>query len=190
MQGPNSTLSLNKYLDNSYRIAVVTSIDQLMQVYAVRSIVYVEDGKHRFDEHFDGNDLNATHFLLYVNDEPVGTSRVRWFAAFAKIEKTAFREAHRNPRILKRYLDVVFNHVAQKGYSTLITTATEKYCRLWERSYGFERVPGSEWRKPNGVELIEMVKHLKVPSDAITSQTPPHVLFRVEGAWDAPGALG
>ena len=54
----------------------------------------------------DGNDYQATHFVIYAKREPIGATRLRWFRDLAKIERTGFRPAYRNIRILKRTGDV------------------------------------------------------------------------------------
>ena len=181
----------SKHTDNALRTIVVCNAEQMAHAFAVRSICFLEERGFAFRQEFDGNDYHASHFVMYAGDEPIGTSRVRWFAEFARIERTAFRPAFRSTRILRRYADFVFAHVAQKGYSKLVTVAGEKYARVWERMLGFERIPGRETKKPDQEEVFhEMIKHLEVPADAITLDTPPRVAFRTEGAWDAPGRFG
>ncbi len=45
----------------SFRVA--RGMEDMLQVYAVRSIVFVNDQKCPFAEEFDGNDFAATHVL-------------------------------------------------------------------------------------------------------------------------------
>ena len=175
-------------LNRVFKSRVISDVAGLTEVYAIRAICFVEERKIPFHKEFDDNDAHATHFVTYVDEEPAGTSRVRWFSGFAKVEKTAIRPAFRDMSTLRFHLDFVFSHVARKGYSTLITTAEETYARLWERRFGFQRVPGRSSFKTGGeTEFYEMVKYLDVPADAITLQTPQHVLFRSEGKWEEPG---
>jgi hypothetical protein len=95
--------SLSATGHNSIRVELVTSMDQLIHVFAIRAICYVED-KHTvlpFNHAFDGNDLQSTHMVAYLGDEPIGALRIRWFSDFAKIERTGFRPSYRNPRYLQ-----------------------------------------------------------------------------------------
>jgi hypothetical protein len=38
-----------------------------------------------------------------------------------------------------------------------------------------------------GEEYLELVRHLEVPNDAITSDSSVELLFRTEGSWDRAG---
>jgi hypothetical protein len=177
--------------DNALRPTIVTTPEQLQDAYAVRSIVYMEGNGLPSRTAFDGNDFSATHFVLYDGDEPIGAARVRWFADFAKIERTAFREAHRNMRNIRALAEYIFAHVARKGYTKLITHAEEKYSRVWVKLLGFELLEDRPVLKAPGFEPhLEMVKHLTPPDDAIRPDSHPSVLFRTEGAWDAAAAFG
>src|SRR6478609_4008752 len=91
---------------NSLRAEVVTSMEQLVQVFALRSLGYMEETVMPFDHAYDGNDLQATHFIAYDHAEPVGTMRVRWFKDFAKVAKEPARYHNEDYYELVRYLDV------------------------------------------------------------------------------------
>lgn len=176
--------------DNSIRFVVVTTTDQLLQAFAIRSVCILEEVGLTYGQAFDGNDFQATHVLVYAGDEPVGATRLRWFKDFAKIERTALRAAHRDPRTLRRFARFVFAHVARKGYTALVTHAEPKYAQLWERMLGFERVEGRPEVRTEGHEpYVELVKRLPLDPNAVSLSSAPAVLFRVEGAWDRPSAF-
>jgi len=176
--------------DNDIHVQVVTSPEQFMHAIAVRAICFMEDTGLSVHQTIDGNDYQATHFVIYAKDEPIGTTRLRWFRDFAKIERTGFRAAYRSARVLKRSADPVFDHVAKKGYNLLVTHAEPKYARVWQMILGFEPAEGRPAVVTEGHEpYIEMIKRLSPPADAITLQTDPKVLFRIEGQWDRPGAF-
>jgi hypothetical protein len=166
------------------RVTIVTDSEQLLHAYAVRSICFMEETGLTAHRAFDGNDFQATHVVVYAGDEPVGAARVRWFNGFAKIERTAFRKAWRNPRILKQAAEFIFEHAARKGYSKVITLAKPQYAMVWIRLLGFRQVPG---RPPSlsgeGEPFVELIKELAPAEDAISIDTDPSVLFRVEGSW-------
>lgn len=169
---------------NAIRVEVVTTLEQLHHAYAVRAICFMEDTGLPADHAYDGNDLQATHVLVYMHDEPIGSLRIRWFNGFAKIERTGFRKAYRSPRHLKITAEFVFAHIARKGYTKVITHASPAYARLWRSLLGFQEVPGKEPAYYHGEPHIEMVKDLTVPQNAITLETDTVVLFRTEGSWE------
>ena len=173
---------------NQIRTEVVTTYQQLLHAYAIRSICFMEEHGVPAAHEFDGNDYQATHMIVYAGEEPVGTLRIRWFKDFAKLERTAFREAYRNTHVLKTFALFVFDHVARKGYDRIITHAQPKYARLWRMILGFRNAEG---KKPiyfdgHSEPYIELVKELTPPANAISVSTDPAVLFRTEGFWDAP----
>ncbi len=56
---------------------------------------------------------------------------------------------------------------------------------------GFEEVVQKPLVYADGQEPHkELVKRLNVPNDAITSESPSNVLFRIEGSWNSPSTFG
>jgi hypothetical protein len=153
----------------------------------IRSVCYTDDidTKLPFDEAFDGNDFQASHMVAYLGAEPIGALRIRWFANFAKIERTGFRPQYRDPRHLQRAAPFVFDHIARKGYTRAITHAAPKYAAAWRRYLGFRPVD-----KPVAVyqegHYVELVKYLDIPMNVITADSSIKTLSRVEGEWDIP----
>jgi hypothetical protein len=176
--------------DNAIRVVVVTNGEQLLHAYAVRSICFMEETGLPARRAFDGNDFQASHFVIYCEDEPIGATRIRWFNGFAKIERTGLRQAYRNARILKQTAEFIFEHVARKGYSKLVTLAQPKYAAMWVRVLGFRQILD---RPPtfsgDGQPFVELIKDLRVGPDAISIDTDPNVLVRVEGSWHVASAF-
>ncbi len=173
--------------DNLIRVEVVTTPEQLLHAHAIRAICFMEEHGVSARQTYDGNDYQATHIIVYAGDEPIGTARVRWFKDFAKMERTSFRQAWRDPRVIKRCAEFIFEHISRKGYDCVITHAKPKYARLWQRMLGFKPAVGKEPLLFEGHDepYIELVKTLTPPENAITPESDAAVLFRVEGYWDA-----
>jgi hypothetical protein len=173
---------------NQIRCEVVTTYEQMLHAYAIRAICFMEEHGVKARQTFDGNDYQATHMIAYAGDEPVGTLRIRWFKDFAKIERSSFRQAHRDMHVLKVVADFAFDHVARKGYDRVITHAQPKYARLWRMILGFKNAEGKKPVFFAGHEepYVELVKELTPPPNAISELTDATVLFRTEGYWDAP----
>ena len=173
---------------NQIRTEVVTTYQQLLHAYAIRSICFMEEHGVKAQQTFDGNDYQATHIIVYAGDEPVGTMRIRWFRDFAKIERIAFREAYRNTHVLKAFGCFAFDHIARKGYDKIIGHAQPKYARLWRIIHGFKNAEGKApvYFDGHPEPYIELVKELTPPLNAISARTDATVLFRTEGFWDQP----
>ena len=58
-----------------------------MQCFALRAAVFMGEQACPYGEEFDGNDYAATHIIMYVDGEPAGSMRLRWFQSFCKFER-------------------------------------------------------------------------------------------------------
>ena len=177
--------------DNEIDIQVVTTAEQFMHAIAVRAICFMEETGLSVSQTIDGNDYQATHFVIYAKREPIGATRLRWFRDFAKIERTGFRPAYRNIRILKRTGDVIFRHVAMKGYQLLRelmpspnTPACGSGCSASNALPGVR----PSWRKATS-RTSSWSGEYRLCQRPSPLQADPKVLFRVEGQWDQPGAF-
>lgn len=173
---------------NAIRVKIVTTHEELLHAYAIRAICFMEEHGVPARQTYDGNDCQATHIIVYDGEEPIGTARLRWFKDFAKVERTSFRQAWRNPRTIKLCADFMFDHIARKGYERVITHAKPMYARLWRQLLGFKLAPGKAPLQFKGHDepYLELVKELAPPPDAITIETDVAILFRTEGSWDVP----
>ncbi|WP_237155200.1 hypothetical protein [Oryzibacter oryziterrae] len=175
---------------NSIRTEIVTSYEQLLHTYAIRAIGFMEEHGVKATQAFDGNDYQATHVLCYVNDEPAGTVRIRWFKDFAKMERTCFRPEYRDPRTIKAAAEFAFDHIARKGYTRVLTHAMPQYARLWRMLLGFKQVDKQPVQFAGHAEpYVELVRELVPPENMISEETDATVLFRVEGQWDVPSVF-
>lgn len=170
---------------NSLRVVIATSAEHMRDITILRSICFVHemDVPARFV--FDGNDQQATHFVFYDGEEPIGALRIRWFADFAKYERTCFREKARNPFVIKRCIQATFDHVARKGYSKVMTQSEPRLTKLWTKLFGFE----AHDDKPayilgHAEPYITVTGTLAPRADAITMEADSALLLRVEGEWD------
>ncbi len=171
---------------NKVRFCVASNQQEVLHALSIRAIVYAEDGNVPMNLALDGNDYCATHALIYLDDEPIGGLRVRWFRDFAKIERTAIRKNYRDNALLLRFAEFIFDHIARKGYDTVVTHAEPIYARLWKRKLNFKEVEGKTPAQFDGQSqpYIELVKKLTVPANAISLNSDASVLFRPEGRWD------
>ena len=173
-----------------YSVGVVRTLDELAQVQAVRSLVYMGDQACPYDEEFDGNDLSgATHLLLRFGREPVGVVRLRWFGEFAKLERLAVRQAHRGGPALLLLCRAAFDLAARKGYRRLIGHAQVRGEAFWRRYFKGRPRAGRPVFTFSSYAYREMEFELAPHAAAVGLASPPMVLLRPEGDWDRPGVL-
>ena len=175
---------------NSLEVAVATTLNDLMQVIALRAIVYMGEQVCPFDEEYDGNDFaGATHLIIRRCGEPVGVLRLRWFADFAKIERVAILRDERGRRVTLALVRAAVDLAQRKGYRRIIGHVQERLVPFWKRQFGFYPREGRETFVFSDHQYIEMQGDLTPPNDALGLHSDPLVLLRPEGAWDRPGVL-
>lgn len=173
-----------------YTVTVARSLDDLMQVIALRAMVYMAEQSCPYDEEFDGNDfVGSTHLVLRWQGEPVGVARMRWFADFCKLERLAIRREHRSIPALLALAREAKALAGRKGYRRMIGYANERIAKFWRRYFqGRARRGGGEVYFSHH-RYLEMELDIEPADGAISIDTDPMVLLRPEGDWDRPGVL-
>jgi predicted GNAT family N-acyltransferase len=171
-------------------VSVARTLDELIQMAAIRAVVYMGEQVCPFAEEFDGNDFNgATHLIARVAGEPVGVMRVRWFADFAKIERFAVLRAHRGGDAARALFQAGYDLAARKGYRRVLGYVQARLAPFMRRVGGVS----VRSERPRFIysdhEYVEVERWLQAAPDAVTIDSDPMVLLRPEGAWDTPGVL-
>lgn len=173
-----------------FTVEVARTLNDLMQVIALRSLVYMGEQACPFDEEYDGNDFaGATHLLLKLDGEPIGVARLRWFADFCKLERLAIHPAHRGGAGLKALATAAVRLAERKGYRRLMGHAQGRVVSFWRRSFNARPRRGGQGFRFSDFDYVELEFELHPPADAISIDTDPLILIRPEGAWDRPGVL-
>ena len=190
MSAQTVAIPRRRYREADYKIEVARTLDDLMKVQAVRTLVYMGEQDCPYDEEYDGNDFcGATHLLMSWRGEPVGVVRLRWFGEFAKFERLAVRKEHRGGPGLKLLCQAVFDLAARKGYRKLIGHAQVRGEAFWKRYFKGRRRPGRPVFHFSGYAYLEMEFELAPHKAGVGLASPPMVLLRPEGDWDRPGVL-
>lgn len=173
-----------------FRAEIVTSDMQMKHALCIRAICFMEENGIPGDQVTDGNDYMSTHFVFYMDREPIGTLRARWFRDFVKLERMSFRKAYRNLDNIRSGVDFVFDHIAQKGYSRVITHAEPRYAMIWRRFFKFRPVKNKlpARLEGHGEGYLELYTDLPPHPEAISLETPADILFRTEGEWSSIGS--
>jgi predicted GNAT family N-acyltransferase len=160
----------------------------MMRVAAIRGAVYIGEQECPYEEEFDGNDLAATHLLVYIGDEPVGCLRVRFFADFVKFERMAVRKEFRHTRSLFMLCQAGLAYARKKGYRRAYAHSQVRLARIWQK-LGFVPYEGSQRFVFSDFEYIEIAAELEPDADALRIGADPYALIRPEGRWHRPGIL-
>jgi len=169
-------------------VGVARSIEDMMQVIAIRSAVYMAEQNCPYLEEFDGNDFASTHLIGYVGGEPAGCLRIRHFADFAKIERLAVRHEFRTTRLSFRLVRAGIDLCRMKGYRRLYGHAQKRLANFWGR-FGFAPLSGGRDLVFSDFDYVEMVMDTEPHPEAIRIGGDPYRILRAEGRWHVPGIL-
>lgn len=167
---------------------VARTFEDMCQVVSIRSATYIAEQYCHYSEEFDGNDFCATHIIGYINGDPAGCVRLRFFASFAKIERLAVRADYRNSRLAFMLAREAIKHCQKKGYTKLYGHARLDLIPFW-KIFGFARRGDRPEFSFANIKYAELELDCTPLEDAICLDNDPMMLIRPEGDWDRPGPL-
>ncbi|MEH6809680.1 MAG: N-acetyltransferase [Hyphomonas oceanitis] len=172
-----------------YSARPVRTLEDYQKMAAIRAAVFMSEQDCPYEEEFDGNDLCATHFLVFDGPQPVGTLRMRWFAGFAKLERVVLLRSQRGRPALQVMLAEAFELAARKGYEMMIAQIQARLWPVWSRTFKCRIVPGRPCFWFSDYEYIEIEIPVPHHPQALSADEDPMVMIRPEGLWDKPGVL-
>src|SRR5262249_55186024 len=118
-------------------ISVVRDLNDFLKIAAIRAAVFVRGQSRPLAREVDGHAPAATHLLAYVDDEPAGCMRVRFFGDFAKMERLAVRREFRTSTIAFELVRASVQLCRDKGFRKLYGHARKDLLPFWQR-FGFK----------------------------------------------------
>jgi GNAT superfamily N-acetyltransferase len=185
---PAAVPSLERRVAPSIEIRQVRSFEDLSHVVAIRSATYLAEQFPSHREEFDGNDFCATHLVGYVDGDPAGAVRIRYFGDFAKIERLAVKLEYRRSRLAFRLARAALEHIRRKGFTRVYGHASEAMVPFW-RLHGGRYVENRPPFRFANIEYREIYCDLEPDPLAIRFGVHPMMTLRPEGLWDEPGSL-
>jgi predicted GNAT family N-acyltransferase len=169
-------------------IKIARNMEDLMQVVAIRSAVFLTDQACPYEEEFDGNDFGSLHLIAMVGPEPAACLRARYFADFCKLERLAVRQDYRRSRIAFQIVQAGIELARKKGFKRIYGHAQDRLVDFWAH---FGAKPIGDGRKLvfSDFSYTEMVIELEPHPDPITMGTDPYLIIRPEGDWEDRGVL-
>ena len=140
-------------------IKTIAYSEAISEIQAIRRLVF--QGEQGVDPalDFDGLDEIAEHLLAYLDNQPVGTARVRYLdAETAKIERLAVLPRSRGQGIGKKLMEKALEVAHQKERKEVGVHAQE-YVKGIYQQLGFEQV--GERFEEAGIYHVKMRKKLR-----------------------------
>ena len=187
MAGPDyDTYDIKNSGKPGYAIKVVRDFEDMAKVFAIRGSACLSDPEHLYAKHFDGSDFSSTHLLGFIDGEPVGTIRIRYFSDFTRIERLTIRPNYRKSRMSFRLAKAAFAWCRDKGYKTASGVARGELVPFWSM-LGFRLTEGKEPIYIYGLPHFDMTLKLDAVPQAVSHMTDTMVLLRAEGRWHEKG---
>ena len=93
--------------------------------------------KISLSEELDGKDWGCEHYLLSVNDAPVGVARVRFIADYAKIERVGILEAYQGKGLGRRMMNVILSNLEQDARVSTAKLSSQTHAISFYEHLGF-----------------------------------------------------
>jgi predicted GNAT family N-acyltransferase len=132
--------------------------EEFSQMQVIRRSVFQEEQGVDPALEFDGLDETAEHLLAYLDNQPVGTARIRYLNQHtAKVERLAVLSEARRKGLGKKLMEKALDVAAKKNIEEVVVNAQDYVKSLYEQ-LGFEQV--GERFDEAGIAHVKMVKRL------------------------------
>ncbi len=168
-------------------IKLASTSDELMQCYMLRAAVFMGEQACPYGEEFDGNDYTASHVIMYVDGEPAGSMRLRWFQSFCKFERCVVLRPFRGLGIHHEINAWCKEFARRKGYTKVYLHLQRRHMPMMEKE-GFRRVDDRIFNFSDH-EYYAVYCELEPVAGAVKLETEPMVMNRPEDRLDALGIL-
>jgi predicted GNAT family N-acyltransferase len=114
--------------------------EDLKKAFEIRKAVFVEEqGVPLVDEYDEFDNLNGQceHILVYLEEQPVGTGRVRWVNEFGKLERICILEPYRKFG-LGKVIITALEGIAHKSGATRVKLHGQTQAEGFYKKLGYQ----------------------------------------------------
>ena len=115
----------------------VFSKNELYACLAIRKKVFVEGQKVPLYEDLDGKDAASDHYLLALNNVPIGVARVRLLGTIAKIERVAILAEHQGQGLGKTIMHEILSDLNDNPAVLTAKLSAQTYAIPFYEKFGF-----------------------------------------------------
>ena len=140
---------------NQIKIEIANYAEYLAPITTIRTKVFQEEQGITPELEFDGLDPTATHLLAYLDDQPVGTARIRSIdEKTIKLERLAVLPEARRRGIGKQLTQKALAYAQEHHYQQVILNS-QLYIKDFYEKLGFSQM--GEIFEEAGIPHIKMV---------------------------------
>jgi predicted GNAT family N-acyltransferase len=118
-------------------IVVDANSSDLEKCLEIRRIVFIEGQNVPESLEIDGLDKESTHYLISVDNFPIGTARVRYVDTKAKIERVAILPEYQGCGFGKKLMQFIVGNIQSSKTAKTIVLSSQVYAIPFYESLGF-----------------------------------------------------
>jgi len=123
----------------------VTKIDDLIKVFIVRGIVFIDEQKVPYDIEMDKNEYCSLHILGEIDGDPMAAGRLRFMNEWAKLERIAVRKEYRKRGYGHDIVEFMLAVAREKNYHKFKMHAQAHLCEYYAK-HGF-KIQGEKFKE-------------------------------------------
>jgi ribosomal protein S18 acetylase RimI-like enzyme len=128
-------------MSETLKITLVNYSEETQGVEQIRRRVFHEEQNIDEELEFDGLDETSEHLLAYLNQEPIGTLRIREVnQKIVKIERLAVLATARNQGIGRKLMEYAIALITEKNQYEQIVIHAQYHLKNFYQSFGFQSV--------------------------------------------------
>ncbi|WHY87791.1 GNAT family N-acetyltransferase [Neobacillus novalis] len=139
-------------------VKVVENQKQLEDAYSIRKIVFVGEQNVPLEEEIDQYENEAAHFVLYLENAPIGAGRFRVVDGYGKVERICVLKEARKTGAGKSIMNAIENYAQTLALQKLKLNA-QTHAIPFYAGLGYEVV--SEEFLDAGIPHKTMIKEIK-----------------------------
>ena len=146
-------------MSETLKITLVNYSEETQGIEQIRRRVFHEEQNIDEELEFDGLDETSEHLLAYLNQEPIGTLRIREVnPKMVKIERLAVLSTFRNQGIGRKLMEYAIALITEKNQYEQIVIHAQYHLKIFYQSFGFQ--PIGETFEEAEILHIKMTKSL------------------------------
>lgn len=113
------------------------SDEEIKQCLEIRCKVFVEGQGVPIEDEVDDKDAESVHYLLFINGDPVGVTRVRFQDDFAKIERVAILPGHQGKGLGHSLMKFILSSLRSQSGLKKVKLSSQLYAIAFYEKLGF-----------------------------------------------------
>jgi predicted GNAT family N-acyltransferase len=138
-------------------VIVVTTEKELNDAFSVRRTVFIDEQHVPEEEEIDQYENDATHVVVYDNEQPVGAGRLRIVDNIGKAERICILSTHRKLGAGKLIMNKIEETAKNKGLSKMKLNA-QTHAEKFYMNQGYDTISGVFMDA--GIPHVTMIKNI------------------------------